>query len=499
MPKRKASALDEAHSSSKQTRSTRASQQNMYTFTSVTKPAAAQANGGKKRKTAHKREVTPPPPVVKTAQKSAAPKRKRDVIPDSDSEDEIVVSQPADRKVPTESKPRAAPRHKRVKNAAPPTPAETPSKSAARLFDNLNIETNVRPIPISLPKKQLDYDTPPETPTEEAEFDLSFPAELEDLQDLFASFLAALSMHYSHNGTSTAPQILLLLPMITKHWKKRNVTQLDLQRILAIVPKQERDFVLEDSGRGGIRLVRVLSQGRAVRRAASYIDEEDLNNRFEDALQKLWHQWQGSTLKVENRTAAKFIDQLPLLEIAKNEAAHKTSALFSRGEQRLADLKAGQAAKVEAKTTQAETSQQRASSQSTASRSTALFDRILAKQTLAASQSSSGPTKAELERQSALQRIEDIARILALMCGMKERCSFSMQAVTQQLQQSLRNPISSVEVWRCLTLMATEVAPGFVKVVQSGAVQGVVVTRSGSLALGELRERVQRASEQRLS
>lgn len=468
----------------------------MYTFTSVTKPAAAQANEGKKRKTVHKREVTPPPPVVKTAQKSA-PKRKRDVIPDSDSEDEIVVSQPADRTLSTESKPKAAPRHKRVKNAAPPTPAETPSKSAARLFDNLNIETSVRPIPISLPKKQLDYDTPPETPTEETELDLSFPVEVEDLQDLFASFLAALSMHYSHNGTSTAPQILLLLPMITKHWKKRNVTQLDLQRILAVVPKQERDFVLEDSGRGGIRLVRLQSQGRAVRRAASYIDEEDLNDRFENALQKLWHQWQGSTLK-ENRTAAKFIDQLPLLEITKNEAAHKTSALFSRGEQRLADLKAGQAAKVEAKTVQAETIQQRSSSQSTASRSTALFDRILAKQTLAASQSSSGPTKAELERKSALQRIEDIARILALMCGMKERCSFSMQVVTQQLQQSLRNPISNVEVWRCLTLMATEVTPGFVKVVQSGEVQGVVVTRSGSLALAELRERVQKASEQRL-
>ena len=493
MPKRKASTLEDAQSS-KQTRSTR-TQQSIYTFSSVSKPVA-QANEGKKRKTVHKRETTPPPapapaPIAKAAPKSA-PKRKRDVVPDSDSEDEIVVAQPASLVALTQSKPKSTPRHKRVKNAAPPTPQETPSKSAARLFDNLNIDTNVRPIPISLPKKQLDYDTPPETPTEELELDLSLPSEVEDLQDLYASFLAALSMHYSHNGTSTAPQILLLLPMITKHWKKRNVTQIDLQRVLAVVPKEHRDFVLEDCGRGGIRLARLQSRGRGLKRAASYIDEEELNNRFGDTLQKTWHQWHSSTAK-ENRTAAKFLDHLPLLEIAKSETTQKTSTLFSRGEQRLADLKAGQAAKVESKAAQAETIVQR-SAQSTASRSSALLDRIIAKQNMA-SKLPAGPTKADLERKSALQRIEDIARVLSLMCGMKERSSFSMQAVTQQLQQSLRNPISNVEVWRCLTLMATEITPSFVKVVQSGEVSGVIVIRDGSVGLVDLRSRVQKACE----
>ncbi|KAM3425532.1 hypothetical protein BST61_g7479 [Cercospora zeina] len=492
MPKRKASTLDEPQSG-KQTRSTR-TQQSIYTFSSVSKPVT-KANEGKKRKTVHKKEATPPAspaPVVADARK-LVPKRKRVVIPDSDSEDEIIVAQPVDQKAPAPSKQVAKSRqHKRVKNAAPPTPAETPSKSAARLFDNLNIESDARPIQFPLPKKQLDYDTPPASPPREteAELDLFFPSELEDLQDLHASFLAALSMHYSHNGTSTAPQILLLLPIVTKHWRKRNVTQTDLQRMLAVLPTQDREFFLEDCGRGGIRLARVQSRGRIIKRATSYIDEENLNSKFENALQKMWHQWQGTTAK-ENRTADRFVDQLPLLEIRKGESSLKASALFSRGEQRLAELKAGQAAKIESKSVQAEAIAQR-STQSVATRSTALLDRIIAKQNMA-SKFPAGPTKAELERRSALHRIEDIARILSLMCGMKERSSFSMQAVTQQLQQSLRSPISNVEVWRCLTLMATEITPAFVKVVQSGEVQGVVVTKSGSVALADLRARVQKA------
>ncbi|GIZ42539.1 hypothetical protein CKM354_000580100 [Cercospora kikuchii] len=492
MPKRKASSLDEPQSG-KQTRSAKA-QQSIYTFSSVSKPVA-QANEGKKRKTVHKKEATPPPPpaqVVNDARKLVS-KRKRNAAAESDSEEEIAVVQPTETVASTKQSAKLR-QHKRVKNAAPPTPAETPSKSAARLFDNLNIESNARPIPFPLPRKQLDYDTPPDSPPRETEteLDLSFPPELEDLQDLHASFLAALSMHYSHNGTSTAPQILLLLPMITKHWRKRNVTQVDLQRILAIMPAQDREFILEDCGRGGVRLARVTSRGRIVKRAASYIDEESLNNIFESALQKMWHQWQGITAK-ENRTAGRFIDQLPLLEITKSESSQKASALFSRGEQRLAELKAGQAAKVESKNAQAETIAQR-STQSVASRSTALLDRIIAKQNLA-SKLPAGPTKTELERRSALQRIEDIARILSLMCGMKERSSFSMQAITQQLQQSLRSPISNIEVWSCLTLMATEITPSFVKVLQSGEVQGVVVTKSGSVALADLRARVQKACE----
>lgn len=168
----------------------------------------------------------------------------------------------------------------------------------------------------------------------------------------------------------------------------------------------------------------------------------------------------------------------------------KAAALFDRLS--LADLKAGKLAKVEeAKKAAPEPVAQKAP-QSVQHRGTALLDRILAKQSLAASLPAA-PTRAQIERTAALQRIEGVARILTLMLGTKERSTFSMQVVIQQLQQSLRTPISQVEVWRCLSLMSTEITPNFVKVVQSGEVQGVVLTRNGSVELSELRAKIQQA------
>lgn len=127
--------------------------------------------------------------------------------------------------------------------------------------------------------------------------------------------------------------------------------------------------------------------------------------------------------------------------------------------------------------------------QATQSRGTNLLDRILAKQAHTASLPA-GPTKEQLERKAALHRIEDIARVLDLLAAGRARCSFSMQAMVQQLQQSLRNPISREEVERCLGLMAKEVTPGFVGLVKNGAMTGVVVTRGGRVGLVELRGRI---------
>lgn len=487
--KRKAAAVEEPAPAPPP--AVRSSRRKSINTSAGTVKLAALSNAGKKRKTAHHRGATPPPQFTAKSPQ-ADKKRKRAAVLSDDDDDEIVVcnTRPTDTNASAYAKATSTPRNKRVKHALPPTPSETPSKSAAALFDRLKIDANSRAIALELPRKQLTYDTPPKTPTEGVEMYFSFPCELQYLLEIHGCFLAALSMHYSHNGTASPVSLNELLPMITKHWKKRAVTQTDLQRILALGPKQERTFVLEDFGRAGIRLSKAESRGRILKRASSYIDEEELNSRFESALQKAWHTWQSNTAK-ENRNAATFLAQLPLLEITPNQAAEKASPLFARGQQRLADFKAGQAAKTESKITLAQPTPQKVP-QSLETRGTALLDRILAKQQLASSLPA-GPTRTQLERKSALQRIEDVARVLSLMCGMKERSSFSMQVIIQQLQQSLRNPINQVEVWRCLSLMSTEIMPGFVRLVQSGEVQGVVITRSGNIELGELRAKVAKA------
>jgi hypothetical protein len=490
--KRKATALDDQQPR-KQTRSTK-TQKTINAFSTVTK-AQTTANEGKKRKTVHveeeEEEEEEEAAPVKSTTKSEKRKREANIT----SDDETKSSQPERPKRAQLADQKSSPHRKRVKTAAPPTPQETPSKTAAALFNKLNIDSLSRPIPIAFPKKPLDYDTPPDTPAEESELDLSFPRELEDLQDLHASFLAACSMYYSHNGTSTGIEINALLPTVTKHWKKRAVTLPDIQRMLAVVSQQDREFILEDCGRAGVRLTRAQPRGRALKRNASYIDEEGLNTRFEDALQQSWREWQSTTSTEDQSAAAAaaaFIAQLPRLEIAPTESTPKLSPIFTRGEQRLADIKASQAAKTTAKAPPPATTTTTITTPSPHSRSTALFDRIRAKQH-AASHQPAGPTKAELERRSALQRIEDVARVLCLLCGRKDRCTFSMQAVTQQVRQSLRNPVSAADVWTCVTVMAAEITPEFVRVVRSGDVLGVVVTRAGAVEVGELRARVRRA------
>jgi len=65
--------------------------------------------------------------------------------------------------------------------------------------------------------------------------------------------------------------------------------------------------------------------------------------------------------------------------------------------------------------------------------------------------------------------------------------------VTQQLQQSLRNPISREEVERCLEIMAAEIMPTFLQMIASGNVKGVVVTKAGKIGFADLKERLANA------
>lgn len=487
-------AVAEDQQTSKQT--SIPSQNGIKAFAGVSKSRGAD-NGTKKRKTAHQREATPPPvTLTKPTSAKSQTKRKRSLEsvteetndeqshPEPDYENRIFKQ--FAKKTTT-----ATPRNKRFKNALPPSPAETPSKRAAALFDKLKLGSASNPIPFSLSDQHAGYDTPPDTPdAEKTSHDFTLPKELYELVQLHAAFLTALSLYYAHNGTSSQANVMAVLPHITKSWKKRNVTLDDLRRVLGVC--QPQSFFLEDYGKAGICLSRAQPRGRALKRAASYIDEEDLNGRFEEGLQQNWMKWQDCADK-ENCAAVTFINQLPLAEIVKHESVEKATSLFARGQQRLADLKAGQAAaNAEAQKPATEVATEQKSAQAVQNRGSSLLDRIHAKQRLTSSLPA-GPTKHQLERKAALHRVEDIARVLDLLAGSKSRCSFSVQVVVQQLQQSLRNPITREEVEGCLEVMAKEVTPGFVSVITSGSVRGVVVSRAQRVELVDLRARVQRA------
>ena len=315
---------------------------------------------------------------------------------------------------------------------------------------------------------------------------LQLPAELQDMIHLHSAFLSAISLYYAHNGASSSIEVHNLLPMITKTWKKRVVTLDDVRRLLAF--GKDATFTLQDFGRAGVCLTTSQPRGRATKRATSFVDEIGLSTGFEDDLWASWAEWQASH-STTSGAASDFISGLPLAGIEADKCVERTAPLFARGQHRLAELKAGQAAAKREQAPPAEPTTEQKSSQALQSRGTKLLDRILAKQALSASLPA-GPTQEQLERAAALQRIEDIARALDLQAAGRSRCSFGMQAMVQQLQQSLRNPISGEEVRRCLGLMAREITPDFVSLVQSGDSTAVVIKRGGRVDPGEIRRRV---------
>lgn len=476
-------------------------QTGMKAFVGVSKPQNYVEGMSKRKKTLHQREATPPAITISKPMPAKADKKRKRGLESVAEEEQTHEPQQEQGgffkkfAATTTSVTTETPRNKRFRTAAlPPSPKETPSKNAAALFDKLKLSSVDTAIPFALDKKAgMGYDTPPATPEAEVDTGLlnhvALPGKLQDFCELHAAFLTALSLYYAHNGTSSPVNVSNLLQMVTNTWRKAAVTLEDLRRLLA---SAQSDFTLEDYGRAGVCLARKQARGRALKRAASYVDEDDLNARFSDALLKQWVQWQACTGK-ENHDASTFLAQLPLSDIVQHKSAESAAPLFARGQARLADLKAAQLSALQATTKPTAISDaQEKTSQAVLSRGTSLLDRILAKQILSASLPS-GPTKLQLERRAALHRIEDIARTLDMLAGAKARITLSMPAMVQQLQQSLRNPISREEVEQCLGLMASEITPGFVRVVESGAVKAVVVCRGARVGVEELRERVAKA------
>ncbi|KAK4552610.1 hypothetical protein LTR86_010254 [Recurvomyces mirabilis] len=481
--KRKHDASDSQQSSK------HASTPSIADFGTVSK-SSVPLSKSKKLKTSHDRSGLSilSEPATTTSMKSV--KRKRSSEPGAD---ELPVSQVTD--VSTEdifkqfAKSPGSPRTKRAKKILPLSPAETPSKKAAALFDKLKIQ----PISFSLGHDSGGIDTPPATPEErEVAHQQDWPAGLQELCDLHAAFLTALSLYYAHNGTSSPVEVKSLLDMITKNWKKRSVNLLDMQRLLATGHGGRAEFILEDYGRAGICMKRAQARGRGLKRTASYVDEDDLNIRFQEALQGAWQRWLQEAEK-ENNSPSTFLAQLPVIAIVADASVKNASPLFARGQQRLADMKAAQSgANATSESQDSGVVAEHKTIKAVQSRGTSLLDRILARQASTASMPA-GPTKAQLERKAALHRIEDIARALNLLVSVKPRATMSMHAAVQQLQQSLRNPISREEVERCLELMTKEITPGFINVITTGSVKGVVVIRAARLDVAEIRARVAQA------
>ncbi|OCL05060.1 hypothetical protein AOQ84DRAFT_299627 [Glonium stellatum] len=360
---------------------------------------------------------------------------------------------------------------------------------------------------------------------------MELPSELNDLIVLYSSFLTALSLHYAHNGTSTPVDLRILAPSVASVWGKRKVTLEDIRLCLGVMVVdraqygQEHVFRLSDYGQGKICL-EMERRSRSSGIMDRHIDEDALKTIFMEGLERSWKNWTYSQIQKKSPVAQKastttptkkrgrprkikatetaldnpntnieapsdpstisvFIAQLPRAEITVCASLSKVAPLREKGRKRLQDLKddALHARTQKEKGRVIKGKENKAQSKITIFASTRkldLLDRVLAKQALQASLPNP-PSAAELQRKAALQRAEEVLAVLSLLAagkGLGQRVSFSMTALVQSLQGSVRSPISKDEAIRCVELLAEEVAPGYVGLVRMGSMCSVVVNQA---------------------
>jgi hypothetical protein len=348
---------------------------------------------------------------------------------------------------------------------------------------------------------------------------IALPTELVHLLTLHSSFLTALSLHYAHNGTATPADVRDLTASTTLVWRQRKVTLEDVRLLVGILDQSGSDnpYYLSDYGRGKI-CIEIKDNGPLLD-GLTHMSEEGLQAMFKQGLDRLWLQWctsqktaarpiampkrgRGRPKKVDiqqtrmetfldDASMSKFLSHLPLAEVTTCESLTALAPAQEKGRKRLREFKESvQHGRAQKKTRQyagkenepsLPPSQQAQPAQAritefAAVRKTNLLDRILAKQE-AAQCGPAAPTPAELQRRAALQRSEEVLGVLSLLCASRPgmRVSFSTATVLQQLQGSIRSPISKEEAMKCIEVLANEVAPGHVSLVRMGAISSVVV------------------------
>lgn len=346
------------------------------------------------------------------------------------------------------------------------------------------------------------------------------PAELVSLLALHSSFLSALSLHYAHNGTSSRVDLKDLTTSTTRAWRQRQVTYDDIRLLVGVLDHgpsgKHNPYYLSDYGYG--RICIEIKENSTLVNGMTPINEQGLQDLFKDGLDSLWTQWRASqqlltrpiaTPKrgrgrpkkpaanqtrmetfLDDDAISKFISQLPLADITTDASVVASAPLQEKGRKRLREFKESvQQGRTQKKTrpsmgkeNEPEILQQNAQPKITefaAVRKTNLLDRILAKQEAA----KSGPaakSPAELQRTAALQRAPEVLRILSLLSASKPgmRASFSTAALLQSLRSSVRSPISQEEAMKCVEVLANEVTPGYVSIVNMGSFSSVVVNRA---------------------
>jgi hypothetical protein len=398
------------------------------------------------------------------------------------------------------------PRKSVLSSSANSNPAKTPTKGARALLDNLILSSSSGKFQTSPLRSQESaveetYSSSYESVIEVrpiVDEDGKLPTELLDILNLHSSFLTALSLYHAHNGTQTPADLRVLCPDVSRAWGKRKVMLEDIRRILGVLNNDITEdksqynrplahLSLSDYGHGKICVETKNGIGKD-RKASAPLDENRLNNAFGRNLQKLWNDRERD----EEAIVSIFIGNLPLEPITTCSSLTKISPLLAKGQRRLEDLKAGILLKKQVEKEQAIT----VSITDEKGRKLTLLERLKAKE-LRQSTLPAPPSKAELGRRAALHRLEEVVSVLSLLTTStsigQQRVSFTMPTVLGKLKDSFKTPISREEGETCVRLLASDIAPEWLRVVKMGKTNAVVVNRDNRPSDLDIKERVKRA------
>ncbi|KAG5961902.1 hypothetical protein E4U58_004076 [Claviceps cyperi] len=314
-----------------------------------------------------------------------------------------------------------------------------------------------------------------------------------ELVALNTAFLKTIIMYIAHNGCSSPINIDRIAPDISRTWGRRQVSMKHIQRCIAIqshkqAPQDPR-LIVTHYGLGRFCVEVVPGPDGGAR-----IDQERMCRQFEDNLQALCaEQCMNQMTDVHIPLASMTLSDLPQAPIQDMGDGLKANPLFTKGQAALNDLRTGIAAKRQGH-------QQKQTFDKTPllnadGTKMGLLDRIRHKQ-LAKANEPLPPSGPELQRRAALNRVADVAATISMLSlsnpMASPRQAFTMMAIADKLKDSLRVPLSNEEAMTCVRLIATEIAPDWLRIVFIGGRENVVIQRHGQPIDRIIHERVQR-------
>ncbi|KAI8946942.1 hypothetical protein F4801DRAFT_31796 [Xylaria longipes] len=315
------------------------------------------------------------------------------------------------------------------------------------------------------------------------------PEEVLSLIDLHTALLKTLTLHYAHNGSNVPADLRVLCPNIARAWGKKKVTDTDIRICLGILNNKSQSspssspFCLSNYGRGKICIE--IEQSRSF----GPLNENKLNVLFRTNIRALWTEF----LANGQRDAPAFLTTIPKAPVTLCDSVAKASPILLKGQRRLEDLKNGIALKKQEKAAPKPSAAEDTPMTNAAGKKMSLLDRIRFK-SLQKAAMPAGLSPAQLERRAALQRAEEVAALIGMLSrasGDGGRISFTMAALLEKLKDSFRMGISKQEGAVCVRLLASDVAPEWVRVVTLSGRENVVVEVACEVGKPEVARRVQ--------